>query len=136
MADIRETTAMGRFEIMCERYINGSEREREVILSFLSDEERQTFLTGCGLYHLFTDPAFYRAVQESMGEALYKEFRETKPGEERQKTLELIQQVADQTLSKYRGSITRKAYEDDIRKIRMYVDLGFYLKENYTPEEA
>ena len=40
----REKSAMGRFEIMCEKYINGSKLERETILSFLSEDEKQTFL--------------------------------------------------------------------------------------------
>ena len=70
----KEETALGRFEIMCEMYIRGSEEVKAIILSFLSDEEKETFLKGCGLYHLFTDAAFYRAAQTALGEQLYNEF--------------------------------------------------------------
>ena len=65
---------MERFEKMCEMYIHGSDEVRATILSFLSDEEKETFLKGCGLYHLFTEPALYRAVQTTLGEQLYNEF--------------------------------------------------------------
>lgn len=71
----REQTAMGRFEIVCEMYLEGGEEAREIILnSFDTEEERQTFLKGCGLYHLFSDPAFYRAAKDILAEQLYKEF--------------------------------------------------------------
>jgi hypothetical protein len=70
----RESTALGRFEVMCELYNNGGEEVRNTILRFLPDEEKETFLKGCGLYHLFTDPAFYNATKNAMAETLYKEF--------------------------------------------------------------
>lgn len=70
----REESALGRFEIVCEMYIHGSDKERAVILSFLSDEEKEVFLKGCGLYHLFTDKDFYEAAQDAMAETIYNEF--------------------------------------------------------------
>lgn len=70
----REESALGRFEIICEAYIKGSEETRALILSFLSDEEKETFLKGCGLYHLFTDTTFYKAAQDALAETLYNEF--------------------------------------------------------------
>lgn len=72
--EAREESAYGRFEIMCEMYIKGSDEAKEIILSFLSDEEKEIFLKGCGLYHLFTDPAFYRATKAALAEQLYNEF--------------------------------------------------------------
>jgi hypothetical protein len=72
--EAREESARGRFEIMCEMYLNGSDEAKEIILSFLSDEEKEIFLKGCGLYHLFTDPAFYNATQTALAEQLHEEF--------------------------------------------------------------
>lgn len=71
----REKSAMGRFEIMCERYINGTNREREIILSFLDEEEKKTFLTGCGLYHMYTDSKFYDAVKKAVIDQIYDDIR-------------------------------------------------------------
>lgn len=70
---LREQNPMGRFEIMCEKYIDGSERIRNAILSALSPEDQQTFLIGVGLYRLFTDQAYYRAVRDALGEQIWKE---------------------------------------------------------------
>lgn len=70
----REETAIGRFEVMCEMYIKGTDETRETILSFLSDEEKEIFLKGCGLYHLFNDPTFYNSAKSALAEQLYKEF--------------------------------------------------------------
>ena len=72
----REKTAMGRFEVMCETYINGNQKQKETILYMLEEGERQTFLTGCGLYHMFTDQRFYDSVQKSVGEQIYNECHE------------------------------------------------------------
>lgn len=74
MADNRENTALGRFEIMCEIYLNGSEKVRATILENLdSDEERETFLTGVGFYHLFTDRNFYNTARDTLAQQLYNE---------------------------------------------------------------
>ena len=62
---------MGRFEVMCETYINGNQKQKETILSMLEEGERQTFLTGCGLYHMFTDQRFYDLVKKAVGEQIY-----------------------------------------------------------------
>lgn len=72
----REETAIGRFEIICEMYIKGSDEAKEIILSFLPDEEKESFLMGCGFYRLLTSPAYYKAMQTALGEQLYKEFNE------------------------------------------------------------
>lgn len=69
----RESTALGRFELVCEAYINGNQQQREIILSMLNESERQTFLTGCGLYHLFIDHRFYAEVKNAVGVQLYNE---------------------------------------------------------------
>jgi len=58
--------------------------------------------------------------------------REVQPDK---KTLEIIRGIAEKTLSLYRNSIPRKAYEEDIRKILQYVDLGFFLSQNLKPTE-
>lgn len=75
---LREQNPMGRFEIMCEKYIEGNERIRNTILSALSPEDQQTFLTGVGLYRLFTDQAYYRAVRDALGEQIWKEMHKGK----------------------------------------------------------
>ena len=69
----REKTAMGRFEIICEKYINGNNRTKEIILSFFDEEEKQQFLIGCGLYHMFTDQRYFDSIKKAVGERLYKD---------------------------------------------------------------
>lgn len=69
----RKQSALGRFEIICERYIYGTDQERKIILSFLDDTEKEIFLEGCGLYHMFIDNQFYKAVQESLSDELFLE---------------------------------------------------------------
>lgn len=75
---LREQNPMGRFEIMCEKYIEGNERIRNTILSALSPEDQQTFLVGVGLYRLFTDQTYYRAVRDALGEQIWKEMHQSK----------------------------------------------------------
>ena len=69
----REKSALGRFEIIAERYIYGTEVERQIVLSFLSDSEKETFLNAVGLYHLFTDQYFYEKVRDAVGKQIYKD---------------------------------------------------------------
>ena len=69
----REKSALGRFEIIAERYIYGTEVERQIVLSFLSDSEKETFLNAVGLYHLFTDQYFYEKVRDTVGKQIYKD---------------------------------------------------------------
>ena len=64
---------LGRFELVCERYIFGTSEERKIILSIFDEEEKETFLQGCGLYHLFTDEDFYNKNCSAMGNQLYAE---------------------------------------------------------------
>lgn len=70
----REKSALGRFEIIAERYIYGSETERKIILSFLNDKEKETFLNAVGLYHLFTDQYFYDTIRDIIGKKIYEDF--------------------------------------------------------------
>lgn len=73
--EAKEQTALGRFEIMAELYNIGTDEVKETILSFLeTEEEKQTFLMGAGLYKLFTNPTFYKDVQKCVGEIIYEEF--------------------------------------------------------------
>lgn len=70
----REKSALGRFEIVAERYIYGTESEKQIILSFLSDSEKETFLNAVGLYHLFTDQYFYDTIRDIIGKKIYEDF--------------------------------------------------------------
>lgn len=65
---------MKRFEEMCRTYLNGNDRTKRIILSFLNEKEKRTFLEGCGLYHLFTDERLYKEVRLSIGKQLYDDF--------------------------------------------------------------
>lgn len=76
MKDEREASAMGRFELVCEAFINGSQQQRETILSMLDEHDRETFLKGCGLYRMFTDWRFYNAVEKAVGEQIYHELHQ------------------------------------------------------------
>lgn len=69
----REKSPLGRFEIIAERYIYGNQRDREIILSFLDEDEKETFLNATGLYHLFTDQYFYEKVRDVVGKQIYKD---------------------------------------------------------------
>ena len=71
--DEREQSALGRFELVCEAYISGNDEQREIILSFLTETERQQFLVGCGLYRIFTDQQYCNAVKNAIGEQIYKD---------------------------------------------------------------
>jgi transcriptional regulator of NAD metabolism len=73
MHDERENTALGRFEILAELYLEGSEEVQAVILNELNEEEKKAFIQGVGLYHLFIDEQFYKAVQDATCEQFYKE---------------------------------------------------------------
>lgn len=71
----KEKDPMGRFEILAERYMNGTKKERDIILSFFQDpDERRTLLEGFGLYHMFRDQRLYNSVKRALGEQLWKEF--------------------------------------------------------------
>ena len=69
----REKDPLGRFEIICEKYLKGPEKVRKIIVEALDPEDRQTFLIGCGLYHLFRDQRLFDAMKKAMGEQLYEE---------------------------------------------------------------
>ena len=70
----REKIPLGRFEIIAERYIYGTEAERQVILGFLNENEKETFLSATGLYHLFTDQYFYDTIRDIIGKKIYEDF--------------------------------------------------------------
>ena len=70
----REKSSLGRFEIIAERYIYGTDAERKIILSFLNDSEKETFLNATGLYHLFTDQYFYDTIRDIIGKKIYEDF--------------------------------------------------------------
>lgn len=73
--ETKEQTALGRFEIIAELYNIGTDEMKETILSFFeTEEEKETFLMGAGLYKLFTNPTFYKDVQTVLGGRLYAEF--------------------------------------------------------------
>lgn len=69
----REKLPLGRFEIIAEAYIYGTKKQQEIILSFLEEKEKKTFLEGVGLYKMFTQPDFYKAVCGAVGERIYNE---------------------------------------------------------------
>ena len=71
----KEKSPLGRFEIIAERYIYVTEVERKIILSFLSESEKETFLNAVGLYHLFTDQYFYNTIRSVVGKKIYEELR-------------------------------------------------------------
>lgn len=66
---------MERFEEMCRMYLNGSDDVKETILNFLNDEEKETFLMGVGLYKLLTEPNYYKAVCQTVGEMVYNTYK-------------------------------------------------------------
>ncbi|MBO6269394.1 MAG: hypothetical protein IJV30_02230 [Oscillospiraceae bacterium] len=70
---LREQSAMGRFEIMCERYIAGNDMIRQTILSALSSEDQHTFLVGVGLYRLFSDQQYYKAVRDALACQMWRD---------------------------------------------------------------
>lgn len=72
----REKSPLGRFEIIAERYIYGTEAERKIILSFFDDSEKETFLNAAGLYHLFTDQYFYNTIRDILGKKIYEDLHE------------------------------------------------------------
>ena len=76
----KEKDPMGRFEILAEKYMTGSKKEREIILSFFTDpQERRTLLEGFGLYHLFRDQRLYDSVKQALSEQLWQDFHPEKP---------------------------------------------------------
>lgn len=69
----REQSAAGRFELVCEAYSNANELQRSRMIAMLSEDERQTFLKGCGLYRIFRDQRLYDAIKNAIGEKIYKD---------------------------------------------------------------
>ena len=65
--------AIKRLEEICNIYLYGTDKEKEIILSFLNEEEKQTFLKAVGFYHLFTDTDFYKNVQTAIAEQIWNE---------------------------------------------------------------
>lgn len=69
----RESSAMGRFELVCEAYSNANELQRSRMLAMLTENERRVFLEGCGLYRIFRDKRLYDAIKKAVGERIYKD---------------------------------------------------------------
>ena len=55
------------------RYLHGSDKEREIILSCFTDQERETFVKFLGFYKLYTDRNYYEAVKGAVCGQLLKE---------------------------------------------------------------
>lgn len=69
----REKSAQGRFEIIAERYIFGNEKDREIILSFFDEKEKEVFMYSVGLYRLFCDQYYYDSIKKAVGDKLYED---------------------------------------------------------------
>ena len=60
------------------RYLHGGHREREIILSCFSDEEKQVFLRFIGYYKLYCDQAYYDAIKTAVLEQLKTDWTEAR----------------------------------------------------------
>lgn len=76
---LREQNPMGRFEIICETYLSGTEKTRDIIMENIPTEDRDAFLAGVGLYHLLTDEAFFRSVCEALAEQFWNDAHSSSP---------------------------------------------------------
>lgn len=54
-------------------FLNGSEKEKEIILSCFTEEEKEVFLKFTGFYKLFKDQRYYDAVKNAVCGQLLKE---------------------------------------------------------------
>ena len=61
--------------VIANRYLHGGYRERQIILSCFTEEEKQVFLRFIGIYKMFCDQAYYDAVKKAVLEQLFKEGR-------------------------------------------------------------
>ena len=48
------------------RYLHGSDMEKQAILSCFTDEEKKVFLTFAGYFKLYSDQRYYDAVKKSV----------------------------------------------------------------------
>lgn len=55
------------------RYINGTNEEQEVIISFFEGEEKEIFLKAVGMIHMFMDQDYYNKIENAMEEQIVKE---------------------------------------------------------------
>lgn len=74
--DGAELTPLGRFEKVCEAYLNATREQQAAALALLPDDQKKTFLEGCGLYHLLTDQDFYRRACQAMAGPVYRGLHE------------------------------------------------------------
>ena len=65
--------ALKRLDDICKIYLYGTDKEKEIILSFLNEEEKEIFLKAVGFYQLFTDTDFYKNVQTAIAEQIWNE---------------------------------------------------------------
>ena len=48
------------------RYLHGSDMEKQAILSCFTDEEKKTFVNFIGYYKLFSDQKYFDAVKSAV----------------------------------------------------------------------
>ena len=66
---------LARFEAVAARFLQLNEEQQAQIVAMFPEAERKTFLEGVGMYHLFTDETFYKAIETTVGEQLYADLR-------------------------------------------------------------
>lgn len=76
---LREQHPLGRFEIICETYLSGTEETRDIIIENIPSEDREAFLNGVGLYHLLTGETFFRSVCEALAEQFWNDAHSSSP---------------------------------------------------------
>lgn len=55
------------------RYLHGSDIEKQAILSCFTEEEKKVFLTFAGYFKLYNDQRYYDAVKKAVCEQCLKE---------------------------------------------------------------
>ena len=70
--DIMMTQQEMAFDI-AKRYLHGSDKEKEIILSCFTEDEKKVFLDFAGYFKLFCDQKFYDAVKKAVCGQLLKE---------------------------------------------------------------
>ena len=58
---------------IAKRYMNGSDEEKEVILSCFTDEEKKTALEFFGYYKMFCDQEYYNTIKKAVSDQYMKE---------------------------------------------------------------
>ena len=63
-----DDTPLERLCTICELYVKGNNRTKDVILSALSNAQHPAFLTACRLYELVSDGDFFNAVRDALND--------------------------------------------------------------------